>query len=138
MYICIITQIVSPLFFFLSTLVLLLWWFQQFKKVYIHSCIESTSTIFTFLTSFFYPTYLVCDLPLAWSVFHNIAYMCIRSIFHIWEKTSSFWPSLVIWELGSLSNYLPRLASNQNHPNLSLPSSQNHRHEPLAPNSIYI
>jgi hypothetical protein len=35
--------------FLLSTLVSFLWWFQQFLKFYIHSCTESTSTIFTFL-----------------------------------------------------------------------------------------
>jgi hypothetical protein len=49
--------------FFLSTLVPFLWWFQQVKKFYIHSCIDSTSTIFTFLISFFYtPTSYVTSL----------------------------------------------------------------------------
>jgi hypothetical protein len=53
-----------------STLVPFLCWFQF--KIF-HSCIESASTIFTFLTSFFYPPPLVCDLPLVWPVFHKIA-----------------------------------------------------------------
>jgi hypothetical protein len=39
--------------FLLSTLVPFLWWFQQVLKFYIYSCIGSTSTIFTFLVSFF-------------------------------------------------------------------------------------
>jgi hypothetical protein len=34
--------------------------------------IQNTSTIFS-LTSFFYPPSLMCGLPLAWPVFHNIA-----------------------------------------------------------------
>jgi hypothetical protein len=42
--------------------------------------------VFTFLASFFYPASLVCDLPLAWPVFHNIVCICIGSIFHIGEK----------------------------------------------------
>jgi hypothetical protein len=46
--------------FLLSTLVPFLWWFQLVLKFSIHSSIESTSTIFTFLTSFFYPP-LICD-----------------------------------------------------------------------------
>jgi hypothetical protein len=37
--------------FLLSTLVPVLWWFQQVYKFYTHFCIECTSTIFTFLTS---------------------------------------------------------------------------------------
>jgi hypothetical protein len=42
------------------------------NEFYVYSYIESTATIFTFLTSFFYPSSLVCDLTLAWPVFHNI------------------------------------------------------------------
>jgi hypothetical protein len=42
-----------PCIFFLSTLVPFLLWFQKILKFYIHSCIGSTSTIFTFLNSFF-------------------------------------------------------------------------------------
>jgi hypothetical protein len=34
---------------------------------------ENASTIFTFLTSFFYPLSSLCDLPLVWPVFHDIA-----------------------------------------------------------------
>jgi hypothetical protein len=49
--------------FLLSTLDFFLCWFQSDQKFYIHSCIESTSTIFTFLMSFFYSAPLVCDLP---------------------------------------------------------------------------
>jgi hypothetical protein len=52
--------------FLLSTLAPFLWWFQLVLKFYIHSSIEGTSTIFTFFTSFFYPTPLICDLPLVW------------------------------------------------------------------------
>jgi hypothetical protein len=40
--------------FLLSTLAPFLWYFPWVKIFYIHSCIESTSTIFTFLISFFY------------------------------------------------------------------------------------
>jgi hypothetical protein len=40
--------------FLLSTIVSFFWWLQQVKKSSIHSWIESTSTIFTFLTSFFH------------------------------------------------------------------------------------
>jgi hypothetical protein len=79
--------------FLLSTLVSFLWWFQQVKKFCINSHIGSISTIFTFLTSFFYLPSLICDLPLMRPVFHNIACICIRSIFHIWEKTCGLWPS---------------------------------------------
>jgi hypothetical protein len=53
------------------------------------SCIESTSTIFTFLTSFPFHIWP----PLAWPVFHSIAYKCIRSIFHMWADMClvTFW-----------------------------------------------
>jgi hypothetical protein len=41
-------------------------------RFYIHSYLESISTRFTFLTSFFYPPPLICNLSLVWTVFHNI------------------------------------------------------------------
>jgi hypothetical protein len=59
----------------------------------LHFYIGSTSTIFTFLTSFFYPPSLVSDLCLVWPVFHNIACICIWSIFHKGEKTCGLWLS---------------------------------------------
>jgi hypothetical protein len=46
-----------------SSLVPFLWWFQLVQDFYIHSCIESTSPIFRFLVSFFYPAPPTCDLP---------------------------------------------------------------------------
>jgi hypothetical protein len=66
---CSFTWFISSIFL-LSTLVPFLWLFQLVYKFYIHSCIASTSTIFIFLTSSSYPPSLVCDLPLAWPVFH--------------------------------------------------------------------
>jgi hypothetical protein len=53
MYICIITWIGSSYFspFYLSSLFMLI---STGLKFYIHSCIESTSAIFTFLTPFFF------------------------------------------------------------------------------------
>jgi hypothetical protein len=54
-----ITQIGSSNLFF-STIVLFLWWLQQVLKFYIHSCIQSTSTIFTCLTSFL--IHFVCNI----------------------------------------------------------------------------
>jgi hypothetical protein len=57
----------------------------------LYSCIENKSSILTFLTSFFYSPFLICNLPLPWPVFHNSSYICIRSIFHIWEKTCGLW-----------------------------------------------
>jgi hypothetical protein len=41
----------------------------------------------------FFSSSPVNDFPLVWSVFHNIGYYCIGSIFHIWEKTCSLWLS---------------------------------------------
>jgi hypothetical protein len=48
-----------PSIFLLSTLVP----FLQVWKFCIHSCIESTSVIQTFLTSVFYPPSPISDLP---------------------------------------------------------------------------
>jgi hypothetical protein len=42
---------------------------------------------------FLLPSLSPSDLPLLWPVFHNIACICIESIFHIWEKTCSLWLS---------------------------------------------
>jgi hypothetical protein len=42
----------------------------------------------------------------------------------------------LFWRWG-LTNYLLRLASNNNPPNLSLPSSQNYRSKPPAPGTFY-
>jgi hypothetical protein len=71
MYISIITQIDFFCFsFYLSPLHRVV---LAGLKILYSFCVESTSTIFTFLTSFFYLPPLICDLPLAWPVFHNIA-----------------------------------------------------------------
>jgi hypothetical protein len=66
-----ITNWFIPSIFLLCTLVPLLWWFQQVWILYIHSCIESSSTIFMFFTSFFYPPSVVCNFPLLWLIFHS-------------------------------------------------------------------
>jgi hypothetical protein len=71
--------------FLLSTLVPSLWWFQQVKNFFFHSCIESTSAIFTFWPSFFYPPSLLCDLSLAWPVFHNIA-VFVLGLYSTYER----------------------------------------------------
>jgi hypothetical protein len=42
------------------------------------------------LLNFFYPPSLICDLLLAWPVFHNIAYICIGSITTYERKHASF------------------------------------------------
>jgi hypothetical protein len=64
------------------------------KDFYIHSYIGNTSIIYTFLTSFFYPPSLISGhYPLVWPVFHNIAYIYIGSIFHIWVRKCSLWLS---------------------------------------------
>jgi hypothetical protein len=54
-----------------STLVPFLWQFQPAWDFYTHSCIESISTIFKPLLSFFYPTPSICDLLFVWPVFHD-------------------------------------------------------------------
>jgi hypothetical protein len=69
----------------------------KIKKFYIHFCIESTSNIFTFLTSFCFPPSTISDLPLAWPVFHNIACICIGPIFHIWQFYSFWWRTQISW-----------------------------------------
>jgi hypothetical protein len=61
---------ISPTFLF-STLVVFLWWVQQVQKFYIHSRIESISSIFTFFISLLYPPPPFSVLPLAWPVFHS-------------------------------------------------------------------
>jgi hypothetical protein len=71
-----------------STLVPFLWCFQLVLEFYIHSCIENISTTFI-LVSFFYPTFLVCDLPLLWPAFYSIAVFVLglySNLFpYIWE-----------------------------------------------------
>jgi hypothetical protein len=76
--------------FLLSTLILFLWWFWLVLKVYIHSCIESTSTIFTFLASFFYSALRIYDLPLVWPVLHNIAVFILGFYFTNERKHVAF------------------------------------------------
>jgi hypothetical protein len=62
-----------PSVFLLSTIVPSLWLFQQVWKFFMHSCIENISTIFTFLTFFFYPPPSpISNLPLVCPAFHNI------------------------------------------------------------------
>jgi hypothetical protein len=62
-------------------------------KILYSSCVGSTSTIFTFLTSFFYPPSLICDLPLTCPVFHNIA-LFVLGLYSTYERKHSafaFW-----------------------------------------------
>jgi hypothetical protein len=83
MCICIITWICScPLFFFFLPQCLSYGSFNSFKNFYIHSYIESTSTIFTFLTSFFYPPSLLCGLPFLWPVKATFSYW----ILFLWQR----------------------------------------------------
>jgi hypothetical protein len=81
-----------------STLLPSLWWFQLIYKFYIHSCIESTSTIFTFLFSFFYPISLVGDLPLVWPILYNIV-IFVLGLYSIYERKHEAFGPL------SLANY---------------------------------
>jgi hypothetical protein len=59
-----------PSIILLSTLVPFLWRFQQVWMLYIHTCIESTWTIFNF-TFFIYSPPPISALPLAWHVLHS-------------------------------------------------------------------
>jgi hypothetical protein len=77
--------------FLLSTLVLFLWWSPCLKILY--SFLYREYINYIHLLNFFYPPSLICDLLLEWTDFHSIACICIRSLFHLWEKTLSFWPS---------------------------------------------
>jgi hypothetical protein len=63
--------------------------FSQFRNLYIHSCIETISSIFKFLVSFFYPTPPVHDLHLLWPVFHNIAAF-VLGLYSTYERTWGF------------------------------------------------
>jgi hypothetical protein len=74
---------VSPIFLH-STLVPFLWWLQTVYDCYILSCIESLSTIFIILTSFYFTTFIY-DLFLVWPVFHNIA-VFILGLYSTFEK----------------------------------------------------
>jgi hypothetical protein len=80
-----ITSIFSP--FYLSLFLTVI--STNFKILYSFLYRKCINHILNFLTSFFYPFSPVIDLPFVWPAFHNIAYICIGSIFHIWEKT---WP----------------------------------------------
>jgi hypothetical protein len=71
--------------FLISVLVPFLWWFQLVWKLYIHFCTESTSIIFTFLTSFFYP-------PPSDVTSLSVTCFSVLPIFHIWETACNFWP----------------------------------------------
>jgi hypothetical protein len=71
--------------FLISILVPFLWWFQLVWKLYIHFCTESTSIIFTFLTSFFYP-------PPSDVTSLSVTCFSVLPIFHIWETACNFWP----------------------------------------------
>jgi hypothetical protein len=81
-----------------STLVPFLWWFQLVWECYIHSCIESMSTIFKFLVSFFSPTPPVHDLPLVQPVFHQIA-VFVLGLYATYEREH------VTFGLLSLANF---------------------------------
>jgi hypothetical protein len=50
--------------------------------------------MFTFLTSFIYPPSLVCDLPLVWPVFHDIAAF-VLGLYSTYER-ENMWFSLLI------------------------------------------
>jgi hypothetical protein len=94
MYIGIIIQIGSSLLFF---------FFLPYTPSY-GGCNRFKYSIYSFLyrqytnhihllTSLFHLHHLRCDIPLAWSVFYNIACICIGYIFLIWEKTCGYCPS---------------------------------------------
>jgi hypothetical protein len=59
-------------------------------KFCIYPCRENTSSIFAFLTSFFYCPSAIGDLPIVWLVFHNIAGICFGPVFHMWGKHVAF------------------------------------------------
>jgi hypothetical protein len=46
--------------------------------------------IFIFLISFFFPPQLVCDIPLAWQVIHNIAVFVLGLCFRDERKHVAF------------------------------------------------
>jgi hypothetical protein len=122
MYLCIVTPIgSSPLFFFIILYSLSYGGFNWFKnsifkggggsrgekwpkpcmhiwiikkkEFYIYSYRESISTTFIFLVFFFYPTPLICDLPLVWSVFHYIA-VFVLGLYSTCEKNMQL---LALW-----------------------------------------
>jgi hypothetical protein len=64
-------ELVHPLHFSPFYLTFLLMVISKVWKFYIHSCIESTSPIFTIFISFFYLLLLVSAIPLVWPVFHS-------------------------------------------------------------------
>jgi hypothetical protein len=80
----------SQLLVMISTCLKILYWClyrKHFRHIHLLNFLLSPSPI--------------SDLPLVWSVFHNIAYICIVSIFHICEKTCS----LCLSELSSVVKY---------------------------------
>jgi hypothetical protein len=84
---------------FLHTiLVLFLWWFQPVYDFCIHSCTDSVSTTFNLLVSLFYSTHPLCDLPLVWPVFHNVAAF-VSGLYSTWKREH------VIFDLLSLANF---------------------------------
>jgi hypothetical protein len=54
-------------------------------KILYSFCIESISTILTFLTSFFYISSLICNLTLEWPVFHHIGVL-VLSLYSTYER----------------------------------------------------
>jgi hypothetical protein len=69
----------------LFALVLLLQWFQLVWMLHIHTCIESTSTIFTFFTFFIYSPLPISALPLARPDLHSSPSL-LRFLFNVqWD-----------------------------------------------------
>jgi hypothetical protein len=62
----------------------------QFTQARSHCWLQHT---ITFLKSFFHLPTPISGFPLALPVFRYIAYICIVSISHIWEKTCDFYLS---------------------------------------------
>jgi hypothetical protein len=96
-------ELVHPLCFspfFLSPLLTVI--STGLKKFYIHSCIESTSTMFTFFTSFFYPSSPISDLPLVCDLLFRVFSHCrsimgqplvvpCRGMIAHWQAASQTW-----------------------------------------------
>jgi hypothetical protein len=76
--------------FLLPTLDPLLLVISTGLKIQYRICIESISTIFTFLTFSFYLPFLICDLPLEWPVFHNTGVFVLGLHYTYERKYSAF------------------------------------------------